>query len=108
MLFLPVLLLVAPAISPHGDPGQEADRAPQFDSERYCIAAAANGGGQPSVIRGCLEHETLARERMKADVPDPIRGHCIQQAMANGGSYMTYNGCVELAEARARWTKHPR
>jgi hypothetical protein len=74
---------------------------PQFDNKRYCRAIAANGGGEPSVSRGCLEHEALAREQVSADVPDAIRSRCTQQAMTNGGSYMLFNGCVKMAEERA-------
>lgn len=55
-----------------------------------------------------MEHETLARERIKAEVPESISSHCVQQAMANGGSYMTYNGCVKLAEERASWSQRPK
>jgi hypothetical protein len=107
VMFLTTLLLVAAGSQAESNSRQKSANLPQFDSRRFCEAIAANGGGQPSVISGCLEHEDLARERMKADVPEPIRSHCIEreQAMPKGGSYMSFNGCVERETQRADWSR---
>ena len=105
MLAYVSLLLAAPQPSVHAAP--YVAQQPWFDSERYCKAIAANGGGQPSVVRGCLEHEALARRKMKVGVAEAIRLRCIQQGEenANGGSYLGYTGCVAFQEKRASWAK---
>ncbi|WP_133032293.1 hypothetical protein [Sphingomonas sp. PP-CE-1G-424] len=77
MLAYVSLLLAAPQSNDHAAPN--VAQHPWFDSERYYKAIAANGGGQPSVIRGCLEHEALARTKMKVGVAEAIRLKCIQQ-----------------------------
>ena len=109
-MFLPMLLLAAAGSYPENDSRQETADLPRFDSQRFCQSIAANGGGQPSVISGCLEHEDLARERMKVDVPEPIHSLCMkkEQAMPHGGSYLSFNGCVERETQRADWSRAPR
>lgn len=106
-MFFPMLLLLAAGGSPDSNSRQETRDLTWFDSRRFCESIAAKGGGQASVINGCLEHEDLAQERMKVDAPEPIRSLCIkkEQAMPNGGSYMSFNGCVDRETQRADWSR---